>query len=188
VHANYGRAAQIDISVHDSKSAFEAVSRMAELFGRIDVVIDAKMRSLSPDKNASRTSQLLLEQVTPFFRSKKRGRIVFIREDQSAGPLLPDGLTSELAETFFPWSHSLSQNWPAPNFGVNSVAVGLTEDLLLKKFPHGKSIRASLENLQKEHPGLQMVDSHEVTSVVLFLASVASSGLTGQTLRVKRAG
>lgn len=186
VHPNFGRAAQIDVAIRDKTSAFDAVSRTAELFGRIDVVIDAKMASFNEAGGGRETSQLLIEQVEPFFKSKNRGRIVFIREDESSGPLLPDGLTYQLHADFIPWTQTLTKNWPAPLYGVNSVTIGVTEDLILKKFPKSPSIRASMETLQKEFPTMQLIDSNEIASVVLFLSSTVASGVSGQTLRVCR--
>lgn len=186
VHPEYGRAAQIEVAISDKSSAFEATSRMAELFGRIDVVVDAKMPSLALDREKMQASRFLIEEITPFFQNKKRGRIVFIREDESLTPLLPTELKSFLTEEFFPWTQTISAQWRAPAYGVNSVAVGLTEDLILRKFPQGKSIRASFESLKQENPNWQLVDSNEITSAVMFLASSTASGVSGQILRVNR--
>ena len=90
------------------------------------------------------------------------------------------------SDEFYPWTQSVSARWPAPAYGINSVTVGLTEDLLLKKFPQSKSIRSSLDALQKENPKWQLVDSTEITSAVMFLASPSASGVSGQVLRVNR--
>jgi NAD(P)-dependent dehydrogenase (short-subunit alcohol dehydrogenase family) len=184
VHANLGRAAQIDVEVKDKASASEAVGRMAEVFGRIDILVDVRVSALKePEVNAA---ELLMAQVEPFFKSKKKGRVVFVREDESLSTVLHNSVGVNVAEEFLPWASKLSKDWAAPGFGINTVTVGLTEDLILKKFPQGKSIRSSLETLQKEMPGLQLIDANDITSVVLFLSSVGASGLTGQRLRVLR--
>lgn len=186
VHPEFGRAAQIDAIIKDKSSAFEAVSRMAEIFGRVDIVIDAKMPSFSSEPPGFTASQLLLEEVAPFFRNKKRGRVVFVREDDSASMVLPEGLSKFLSDDFFPWTRSLCAQWPSPSYGINTVTVGLNEDFILKKFPQSKSIRSALETLQKDDPKLQLVDAGEITSAIMFLASQAASGVSGQTLRVTR--
>jgi NAD(P)-dependent dehydrogenase (short-subunit alcohol dehydrogenase family) len=185
-HPNFGKAFQIAVDVKNKTSAFDAISKMAETFGRVDAMVDLKMSSLGNADFDNEPSRLLQEELTPFFKHKKKGRVVFIREDESIASLLQEGLLKQLKEEFLPWARSLAETWPGPGFGVNVISVGLTEDLLLKRFPLSKSIKSSLENLQKDHPKMQLMDSTEITSVAMFLSSLAASGVNGQILKVTR--
>lgn len=183
-HPEFGRAAALNIEVTHQTAALDAVTRIAEIFGRIDILVDCDLQSLANEKPS--LTRMLIEHVTPYFKSKKRGRIVFIREDDILAPLLKsDNFTNENKE-FSQWMESLAQEWPNPSFSVNMLTIGLTEDFLIKKFPQSKSIRESFEKVRSEHPKIHLVDYNDISSVGIFLSGTGTTGLSGQILRVTR--
>ena len=91
VHASYGRAVQIDVNVTGQKLSLRSRQPHGRCFGRIDVFVDLKMSSLNENTADLTPRSSFSGKFEPFFRNKKRGRVVFIREDESAAPLLPPG-------------------------------------------------------------------------------------------------
>lgn len=189
IHPEFGRAAPISIDVKDTQTAKEACGKMAELLGRIDGLIDLNMSTLA--KGASTgdcfaVSKEMAEQVMPYLLGRKRGKILFIREDDFCADRFDAQLKNHLMEEFVPFMQSLGGELKPPHYTSNLLRIGLTEDFLLQLFPKSPSIRSSLEKLQAEVPGVQLVDFQEISNASMFSVSSMSNGISHQWINVNR--
>ena len=189
VHSEYGRAAFFPLPLNTPEQIGEALGRMAESFGRMDALIDAS--ALSWDQNTTAEKALLAtrylaEQCLPFMHAKQRGRVIYVFEDESLSSLNLPGLTAELRGSLIKHVHTLARQLLSKNITVNGLALGVTEDFILRHFAKAGSIRKSLEELQKTHPELRLVESTEAGLGASYLASSLSVSLTGQILRLTR--
>lgn len=184
---HYGRAAHFDLPVNAPEEIKEALSRVAETFGRMDVLMDAY--PLTWDEKTDTTSALRscrerAQALVPFFQAKQRGRVIHFMGDTCLTklglPLLPESVRLALEEHV----RTLALEYRQWAVTVNALALGVTEDFILRHFPQSGSIRKSLTELQKVHPEIKLVESTEVALGAAYLASALSASLTGQTLRL----
>jgi NAD(P)-dependent dehydrogenase (short-subunit alcohol dehydrogenase family) len=187
VHPEYGRAAFFHLPLKTPADITEALGRVAESFGRMDVLIDASplaWNATTESETALDLCRSLASSVIPFLVAKQRGRVLFLFEDESLGTLkLPEisgllrkGLQNVIAE--------LALGQRGRNITVNGLSLGVTEDFVLRHFAKAGSIRKSMDELSKSHPGLKLVESTDVGLGAAYLASALSGSLTGQILRL----
>lgn len=187
VHPYYGRAAFLNLPVNKPDDAKEALAKMAETFGRMDVLIDTSALTWNKDsiENGLLTSQRLAEEVLPFLKAKQRGRIVFVYEDQSLDPLVKaDSIGDQIHDGLLGQIQKLALRTQGDNVTVNALALGVTEDFILRNFPQSGSIKKSLEDLQSSYPQLKLVENSEVALGAAYLASALCASLTGQVLHL----
>lgn len=187
VHPYYGRAAFLNFPVNRPEDTKEALAKMAETFGRMDVLIDANPLAWSKEScgNGLKTSDRLAEEVLPFLKAKQRGRIVFIYEDASLDGLVKtESIGDEARTQLLSQIQKLATKTQSDNVTVNALALGVTEDFILRHFPQNGSIRKCLEELQNSHPQLKLVESSEVALGAAYLASALCASLTGQVLHL----
>lgn len=184
---DYGRAAYFHLPLKQESDIREALGRMAEGFGRTDVLIDATPLSWDASTDGERAlavSKHLAEQVLPFFAAKHRGRILYVFEDESLGVLDRPGITADARRGLVAHIEALARTQRGKNITVNGLALGVTEDYILRHFAKAGSIRKSLEELQQGHPALKLVESTDVGLGAAYLASALSASLTGTVLRL----
>jgi len=184
---DYGRAAYFHQSLKGEGDIREALGRMAEGFGRTDVLIDAT--PLSWDATTERsaavaTSKHLAEQVIPFFAAKQRGRVLYVFEDESLAALGKPMIAADARRELVAHIEALAKVQRGKNITVNGLALGVTEDYILRHFAKSGSIRKSLEELQRDHAALKLVEANDVGLSAGYLASALSGSLTGTVLRL----
>lgn len=90
VHPEYGRAAQFNLPLTNEKQISEALGRVAESLGRMDILIDVTplgwTAQTAPDA-ATTVCRELAAKLIPFFQAKQRGRIVYVFEDPALDQL-----------------------------------------------------------------------------------------------------
>ncbi len=196
VHEKRGRA--VFLSTPDMKRATveDIASRAAEAFGGIDIYIDAWSFSaptkLGVDFEASKMEELiqsnlqapaiLSQKVLPFFKARKRGRILFLIPDLARMGFADDALLALSRTGLESYAKSLAKNLVLDNITVNCLGVAPSEDYLLKKSPSAKSVQAAQEELLKNFGPYRPTESQDVANVVCFLASPLASAITGQTI------
>lgn len=187
VHPEFGRAAHFSLPLKQEGDVREALSRVAESIGRMDVLIDASPLSWSLGADLPRAlsfSGLISAGLLPFFAARQRGRIVYLFEDTCLGLVGADKFVStyqdELMEHIALKSVALKEH----SVTVNGVSLGVTEDFILRHFPSSGSIKKSLVELQGRRPGLKLLENTDIASSMAYLASNAAGSLTGQILRL----
>ena len=189
VHSDYGRAAFFNLPTETPDQIKEALGRLAESFGRMDILVDASPLSWSAETDSSAALaniKALAEQSLPFMFAKQKGRVIYVFEDESLQVLNLPTLTTFLRQMIQQHIHELAQSLRSKNVTVNGLSLGIGEDFILRHFAQMGSIRKSLDELQKQHADLKLVEATDAGMGAAYLASALSASLTGQTLRLTR--
>ena len=197
INDKFGRAAAVASDLSSDKSIKDAVSRAAEFFGGLDILVDGlvvpgkpkgflettDMQALTNQMNESLVKTLSVTQaMLPFLTSRKKGRVVYVVPNAwtivngySSIAVARGGLL-QLAET-------LSKEFAEHQTTFNCVDVGLTEEFLLQATPEATPLKA-LAELRKTQPQAQLSDPDKIADVLVFAVSSLSQGVTGQMLRL----
>ena len=187
IHPNHGRAAHFHLPLNTPEQVHEAIGRVAQSLGRMDILVNALPMTWDGKTNidvVSKVSATLIEKLNPFFTAKSRGRIIYVFEDQGLDPLLPQCWPAEFRTSFLKLISQQATELRGIHTTVNGLSIGVTEDFLLKNFPKSPSIRVSLDTLKKEHSDIRLVESSDIASAVAYLSSAVAGSITGQVLRL----
>ncbi len=187
VHAEYGRAAYLPLPIENEDQIQEALGRVVESIGRMDVLIDATPLSWTSKTDipvAISNCRGLAEKIIPFFLAKQRGRIVYVMDDVSLAPILPSELAHSGREPLMKMIQELAIHYRQQNITVNALASGVTDDVLLKIFPKSTSLKKSFSTLIETHPTLKLVEFNDIGLSAAHLSSALSASLTGHLLRL----
>ncbi len=187
VHAHYGRAVFYHMPLKSADDVQEVLGAVTQSIGRIDALVDASPLTWNAQTDAHSAVDVciaLAEKCVPFFLAKQRGRLVFLFEDECLEKIVPATNTAAFREVLTEKIGALAKSYVGKNVTANGVAVGVTDDFLLKHHPKSPSLKKSLEALQQEHPGLRLVEYQDVALGVAYLVSALSASVTGQTLRL----
>jgi 3-oxoacyl-[acyl-carrier protein] reductase len=183
---HFGRAAFFHLPMSTEEEITEGFGRVAETFGRMDVLIDAGPLAWTDGPAAGlETARATAAKALPFFYAKQRGRIIFVFEDQSLARLnLPVAMDDDARAKLTALIADLARENRAKNVTVNGLALGVTEDFVLRHFAKVGSIRRAMDELSQSHDGLKLVESTDVGLGAAYVASALSGSLTGQVLRL----
>lgn len=187
VHPNYGRAVYLDLPLGTEAQVQEAMGRVVECVGRLDVLIDATPLAWGADTSASSWSSLssvLAEKMIPFLVAKQRGRVMYLFEDQCLDGMRKTPVAGGCVEALRLGIDSLARKYRAQNIMVNGLSIGVTDDFVLRLHPGSVSLKKTFEEMARSCPGLKLVDSNDVASTVAYLSSALSAGVTGEILRL----
>ncbi|MDZ4678148.1 MAG: SDR family oxidoreductase [Oligoflexia bacterium] len=198
VKESFGKAAYFEVNLTDHKAVKEAVSKAAETFGGIDVLIGGLFTSKvslinSPDyleefermidintKSAVYTTQAIV----PFMRGRKRGKIIYLISDLVRWGSEGESILAISRGGIIYYARSLARELASSNIAVNCVAMGPTEDYLLARDPSASSIKVTEEKLLAAMPMGRTLRADEIAQVVTFLSSPLADAVTGQTWSV----
>lgn len=186
VHSHYGRAVYYHLPVTNGTQVQEALGQVTNSLGRVDALVDATPLTWNENTiaaNAVEVCEVLAEKCVPFFLAKQKGRIVYVFEDCSLEKISPAKI-SGVRETLIKKIEGLGKTYAGKNVTINGLSVGVTDDFLLKHMPKSPSIKKSLEELQKNHPQIKLVDYQDVALGVSYLVSALSASFTGQVMRL----
>lgn len=196
VHSYKGRGAAIEADLSKPHHAREAVSRVAEVFGGVDIYVDG----LTLSRNLTFESEgffeeldrviavnlksplYLSQEVLKFMRVRKPGRIIYLVQDISRIGYPGETLSAVSRTGLFAFARSLAREVAGLNITVNCLAIGPTEDYLLMRDPQASSIHQAQQDLVKAIPQARMTQPDDITGVIAFIASQMSMAVTGQTL------
>jgi NAD(P)-dependent dehydrogenase (short-subunit alcohol dehydrogenase family) len=187
IHAHYGRAVHYHMPLKSPEQVQEVLGAVTQSIGRIDALVDATPLTWDAQteaKNAVDVCAELAEKCVPFFLAKQRGRLVFLFEDECLERVVPTTNTAAFRDMLTEKMAELAKNYIGKNITANAVAIGVTDDFLLKHNPKSPSLKKSLEALQAEHPTMRLVEYQDVALGVAYLISALSASVTGQTLRL----
>lgn len=195
-NSKLGRSAAIKVDFSEASSIKEAVSRTAEVFGRMDGLLDAtgvhKAAVLSQTQSSDeldqlfqknlRSSLLLAQEVLPFLTHRGRGRLLFLLHElawmEGGAQNYPAVFRSALRS----YVQGMAREHKGSGITFNALELGPSEEYLQAQ--EGASIQENLLHLQKSFPQVQLLESEKFTQAVLYLLSPMGGALNGQSLRV----
>ena len=187
VHPEYGRAAHFNLPLATKADVNEALGKVAETFGRMDVLMDASPLGWTAQtqvESALDVCRHLADGVLPFLQAKQRGRLIFLFEDETLESLGLPGLPVELRARIKETISDYARQHCGRNITVNGLSLGVTEDFILRHFSKAGSIRQSMQALAEKYPGVKLIESVEIGLGAAYLASALSASVTGQVLRL----
>jgi 3-oxoacyl-[acyl-carrier protein] reductase len=200
VNDKFGKAIAIKIDLAKPANFQDSISKVAESFGGIDILIDnMSHNNLQSFKDANSLDGLdqflninlkaplfFTHAALKFLESRKRGRVIYLLPDLARMGLQKNSMLAASRTSLIHFSKSLAREVQASNITVNCVASGLSEEFVLSQKLEAKSLQAGVELMQKSHPEAQLMDSEKIANLVAFLASPLAAGLTGQTIAVNQ--
>lgn len=187
VRPDYGRAAHFQLPLRQEQDVREALGRVAEGIGRMDVLIDASPLSWSASADVPHAlsfSGVISAGLLPFFAARQRGRIIYLFEDSCLASIGAEKFVGSYQEELCEHISLSAVAMKEQSVTVNGVAVGVTEDFVLRHFPKSPSIKKSVVELQAKRPGLKLLENTDIACSMAYLASNAAGSLTGQVLRL----
>lgn len=187
VHPHYGRAAHYNLPLSNDRQIQDALGRVAESLGRMDALVDATPLAWNAQSDSAAAAAACLglaEKIVPFLLAKQRGRIVYLFEDSALDVLREENPPESCRAALATMIQTLAAKHRLQNVSVNGLTVGVTDDFILKAMPKSISLKRSFEELAKNHPGIKLVEFHDIGLGTAYLCSALSASLTGQILRL----
>ncbi len=187
VRPEFGRAAHFALPLKNEGDVREALGRVSEGIGRMDVLIDASPLSWTASSDVPHAlsfSGVIAAALTPFFAARQRGRVIYLFEDTCLSLMGVEKFVSSYQEELGEHISLSAMAMKDQAVTVNGVSLGVTEDFILRHFPKSGSIKKSLVELQGKRPGTKLLENMDIASSMAYLASSASGSLTGQVLRL----
>ncbi|MCB0407600.1 MAG: SDR family oxidoreductase [Bdellovibrionales bacterium] len=181
IHHNYGRVAAIESQMDSAEAGSDAISRAAEIFGTIDILIDTHLIGINKTaenfSNYNDRATHMAKAALPYLEGRQKGRIILVTNDFH---ILEEKQKAPVQSLI----RELSQSVIEKHITANVISCGVTEEYLLSRFNGKVSIKDALEKVKSEHKNVRMVDAVEIASVITFISSPMSSGINGQTIVV----
>lgn len=187
VRPEFGRAAHFSLALRNEGDVREALGRVAEGIGRMDVLIDASPLAWTSNSDVAHAlsfSGVIAAGLAPFFQARQRGRIIYLFEDDCLSSVGVEKFESSYQENLCEHITLSAVSLREQSVTVNGVSLGVTEDFILRHFPKSGSIKKSLVELQGKRPGTKLLENMDIASCMAYLASSSSGSLTGQVLRL----
>jgi 3-oxoacyl-[acyl-carrier protein] reductase len=196
INDKFGRAAFIPSDLTSKDQIKDLIGRASQVFGGLDMYIDALMINqptpmkidealegldLMIDKHL-KSSLYLTNGVLAFFKSRKRGRIIYLLNDSPTAKAKEDILVQAVRSGFIKFSAALAKQVSEFNITVNALSIALTEEYILAHEPSAKSIKEALEKMKLADPSLRITEPDKITQTVTFLVSPLGIAINGQTL------
>lgn len=191
-----GRAGAFLADLTKPHHAKESISRVAEIFGGVDIYVDALTlaRNLTFESEGFfeeldrfvdvnlKAPLFITHEVLRFMKGRKRGRIVYLLQDMSRVGYPGETLSAVSRTGLIGFARSLAREVAPHNITVNCLAIGPTEEYLLMRDPKAASIHQAQQDLLKSIPQAKMTLPDDISGIVSFIASGFSQSMTGQTL------
>ena len=196
---SHGEAIPCDVSQRGASAAL--VASTIERLGRVDVVVaNAGVTETTPaiKESVDRFAEVVdIDLVAPFELAQaaaqnmrergEGGSIVNIASGASfrSSPLLPQASYSAAKTGLVGLTRELALQWSRYNVRVNALCPGMFRSEMTMELTDSDELRAAFE---RSVPLRRIGAEHELDSALAFLASPASSYMTGQTLVVDGGG
>ncbi len=196
-----GRAFTIELKCETDAQIVDSVRACAQLFNAIDLFVDCKtldlevLRSLDSKVLGSQRmnelfrqyfvqSYLISEQVIPFFKTRRRGRLVFLnRRDLPFWRANPDlQMVASIRQALQRQTQSMADELSAFQITVNSIELNVHEEDLRLIDP-ARPIKDHLEDLQKTSSETRLTDDDKLSSLIAMLLSPAGGLLNRQVFQ-----
>lgn len=198
IHPHFGRAMIVESSLSSESACQDAVSKVAETFGSIDVLIDTHLTNIfngvQTESSVNEVTDLFEQVLMPslymartslqFLQGRQKSRMIFLAYDSVLQGLPGEALNAIVRGGLPAFVQALSAEITNKSLCINCVALGVTEDYLLKRYPEANSIKVAFDEHQKLFPLSRIIEASDIASALAFLSSPLSAALSGQTLRM----
>lgn len=197
VKPKHGRATAIKTNLTKFEDIKDAVGKVAQSFGGIDILIDAQLwnepSEFQLDSNDFafdnlieknlKSSLLLTQAVAGFLKGRKKGRIIYFIYDSILKANPADVIQSAIRSGIVNFAQGFSKQVLQHNVTVNVISLGLTEEYLLSHDPQ-KSIKEALEKQKSLDPTSKITEPEKITNTLIFLLGPSGAAITGQLIRL----
>lgn len=176
----------------------DLVEKVVAEFGQIDILvnnagtsiaamaIDVEEKAWDALMNINLKGAFFLSQaVAGIMKEKGGGTIINVSSINGFSPAVPTCTYAISKAALVMATKALAREWADFNIRVNAVAPGAVETRLLNAIWHDKSedeARQVKASLSESIPLKRIGEPDEIANVMIFLASGASSYVTGQTI------
>lgn len=196
VNEKAGRAIAIQADLSKAADVKEAVGRVAQTFGGLDVYLDAHLLNtptamaltgdttdIAPILDFNLKIPLMLTQnIIGYLKGRKRGRIIYLLNQATMNRSTADLYATAARTGLVQFSQSLAKFALDSNVMVNTLSIGMTEEFLVGHFPESPSIKDALEKMKAIDPFVRITEPDRITNSIVYLASQFGNAVTGQTL------
>jgi 3-oxoacyl-[acyl-carrier protein] reductase len=196
VNEKFGRAGFIATDFKSAETVKDVIGRASQVFGGLDIYIDALMiqqpTPMTIDMSFEgldhlidrhlKTSLYLTQGVLAFFKSRKRGRVLYLINDSPIAKAKEDIIGQAVRSGLIRYSAALAKQASEFNATVNTLAIALTEEYLMAHDPEAKTIKEAMEKAKLADPSLRITEPDKISQLVGFLVSPMGASVTGQTL------
>ncbi|MEE2663021.1 MAG: SDR family oxidoreductase [Myxococcota bacterium] len=196
INAAGGRAIGVSFDLADPDTLGPVVTAAVDAFGRLDVLVNNGailkphlIERLSADEmdllhgTNVRGPVLLSRLAFPHLRASGRGSIVNLAAVAGHRPMKGLGAYGASKAALISWTRVMAQEWTPQGVRVNGLTPGsVATDMILPRDPEQRE--RFIEELGSQNLFGRIADPREMIGPVLFLASDASSFMTGQVLVV----
>lgn len=201
VNDKFGRAAVLSADFSTPGAIKDLIGKASQVFGGLDIYIDALMLNqptplkidgglegvegldLMLEKHLKSTL-ILTQGVLAFFKSRKRGRIIYLLNESAPAKQKEDVVAQAVRSGLVPFAAALSKQINEPNITVNALSLALTEEYILGHDPDSKSIKEAMEKMKLLDPTLRITEPDKISQTVSFLVSTLGASITGQHLHL----
>lgn len=191
INPKFGRALSIQSSLKNADDIRDAIGTAAQSFGSVDLYIDAQIshkvnkfkigESLdyldAEIQENFKSSVMMTHAVLNFLKNRKRGRILYLMNDNYNDPVVAGARGALL-----PFAQTLAKQVAEFNITVNILKIGLTEEYLLTQYPEAGSIKEALLKMKEHEPHLRITEPDKITNTITYLVSQFGAALNGQTI------
>lgn len=196
VSERYGRSAAIEMNAKSEDAAKDSFSRAAEIFGSIDIYIDTNLCQMQLPVNsgaavediekkfdaAYKDSMLMSQTALEFIKGRSKSRLIYLAHEMDIHFM--DSQGSKRFQQFKDIVRAMSSEFFSEQLTVNIVALGVTEQYLLSRYPQCKSIREAFALVQEKFSQVRLVEYAELSTILSFISSPLSAAINGQIIPV----
>lgn len=198
VNDKFGRASVLPSDLMSRDEIKDLIGRASQVFGGVDLYIDALMINqptpmkmdeaiegldLMLDKHL-KSSLYLSQGVLAFFKSRRRGRLLYLLTGSPASKVKEDVVVCAVRSGLKDFAAALAKQVSEFNITANVLSIALTEEYILAHEPEAKSIKEALEKMKVADPTLRITEPDKITQAVSFLLSPLGAAINGQTLHL----
>lgn len=194
VNDKFGRAAILPLTLGVESAIKDLVGKASQVFGGVDIFIDALMVNQPTPLKAEgffegldalvdrhlKSSLILTQAVLAFFKSRKRGRVVFLLNGTPNSHCKEDVMAQGVRSGLIGFAAALGKSIGEPNITVNALTISLTEEYILGHDPASKSIKEAMEKMKSLDATLKITEPDKISQTMGFLVSALGTPLTGQ--------
>lgn len=191
INPKFGRALGIKSPLKTADDVKDAIGSAAHAFGSVDLFIDVQLSnrpnrfkigepltSLQEDVMINFESSVLLTHgVLNFLKNRKRGRILYVMNENC-----PDPVVAGARGALVPFAKTLAKQVAEFNITVNVLTLALTEEYILAQFPEATSIKEAVEKLKARDPSLRITEPDKITNTITYLVSQYGAAVNGQVI------
>lgn len=196
INDKFGRAMAVSADFSSWSSVKEAMGKVAQSFGSIDMLIDgmyshqATPFQISGDENSL---DLILTQnlsislkasqfAAGFMKGRRRGRIIYLMSETFQRGVIEDAVATAARTGLIRFARTLSNQLQDFNVTANCLSLGLTEEYLLAHFPECKTMTEALEKMKLLLPLSKASNTEKIGNSIIYLCSSAGVAVSGQHL------